>query len=116
MKLEEVKELLSAKVLCGESLLDKDVENFYASDLMSDILATVKEPGILITAMIQPQVVRTTQMLDLIGIIFVNGKIPPEETLRLANSNEILIMTTKYSMFETCGKIYIAINRCERDR
>lgn len=116
MKLEEVKELLSARVLCGECMLDKDVEHFYASDLMSDILATVKESGILITAMVQPQVVRTTQMLDLIGIIFVNGKVPPEETLSLARCNEILIMTTKYSMFETCGKIYLALNKCERDR
>jgi predicted transcriptional regulator len=116
MKLEEVKEVLSAKILCGESLLHRDVEHFYASDLMSDILATVKEPGILITAMTQPQVVRTTQMLDLIGIIFVNGKTPPEETLKLARANEILIMTTKYSMFEACGKLYLALNRCERDR
>jgi serine kinase of HPr protein (carbohydrate metabolism regulator) len=55
-------------------------------------------------------------MLDLIGIIFVNGKTPPEETLKLARANEILIMTTKYSMFEACGKLYLALNRCERDR
>lgn len=109
MKLRDLKELLSAKVLCGESSIDREVEYFYASDLMSDILASVKEPGVLITAMVQPQVIRTAQMLDLISIIFVNGKFPPEDTIRLAKSIDIPILVTKYSMFETCGKIYISL-------
>lgn len=111
MKLKDLEELLSAKVLCGETLLDKDVDYFYASDLMSDILATVKEPGVLITAMVQPQVIRTIQMLDLIGVIFVNGKYPPEDTLRLAKSIELPVLVTKYTMFETCGRIYISLAR-----
>jgi predicted transcriptional regulator len=109
MKLKDLEELLSAKVLYGESLLDKDVDYFYASDLMSDILATVKEPGVLITAMVQTQVMRTIQMLDLIGVIFVNGKCPPEDTLRLARSIEIPVLVTRCSMFETCGKIYMSL-------
>ncbi|MGC9064642.1 MAG: hypothetical protein ACP5JL_08205, partial [bacterium] len=76
MKLKELKEIVDAKVLYGEFNLEKEVSSFYASDLMSDILATAKESGILITAMVQPQVIRTVQMLDLIAIIFVGGKCP----------------------------------------
>lgn len=111
MRLKDIKELLSANVLCGDALLDKEVDYFYASDLMSDILATVKEPGVLITAMVQPQVIRTVQMLDLIGVVFVNGKYPPEDTLKLAKSIELPVLVTRYSMFETCGKIYISLMR-----
>ncbi|MGB9681921.1 MAG: DRTGG domain-containing protein [bacterium] len=114
MKLKELKEIVDAKVLYGEFNLEKEVSSFYASDLMSDILATAKESGILITAMVQPQVIRTVQMLDLIAIIFVGGKCPPEETLRLAREAEIPILVTKYSMFETCGKIYMRINETDR--
>jgi len=114
MKLAELKEVIEAKVLYGEFDLERETDLFYASDLMSDILATARESGVLITAMVQPQVIRTVQMLDLIAIIFVSGKYPPEETLKLAREVGIPILVTKCSMFETCGRIYLRLN--ERDR
>jgi predicted transcriptional regulator len=114
MRLVDLKEIIDARVIYGESNLEREVSSFYASDLMSDILATARESGVLITAMIQPQVIRTAQMLDLIGIVFVSGKCPPDETLKLAKEIEIPILVTKYSMFETCGKIYLKLNEADR--
>ena len=43
MKIKEIAELLGAEVLCGEDMLDKEVKSACGCDMMSDVLAFVKE-------------------------------------------------------------------------
>ena len=45
-------------------------------------------------------------MLDMSCIIVVRGKVASEEIKQLAASNEIAMLETKMTMFETCGKLY----------
>ena len=74
MKIHEIKELLSAKLLYGEELLSTDVYSACASDMMSDVLAFVKDQGVLLTGLVNPQVIRTADMMDMRCVVLVRGK------------------------------------------
>lgn len=76
MYLYEIKEALNARVLSGKEHLDREVKSACASDFMSDVLAYVKDQSLLITGMVNPQVVRTAEMMDMKCIIFVRARCP----------------------------------------
>ncbi len=104
--LEDVKRILEAEVIAGDDLLHRDVKTACGSDLMSDVLAFVKSDCLLLTGLTNPQVVRTAEMADLGAICFVRGKRPDQQTVKLAESREIPLLTTPLSMFESCGRLY----------
>ena len=106
MKISKIKELLNADVLCGEELLDKEVNSACGSDMMSDVLAFVKEQAVLITGLCNPQVVRTAEMMDMHCIVFVRGKRPDLAMIELAEDRDMVMLCTKMEMFTACGKLY----------
>jgi predicted transcriptional regulator len=108
MKLGEVLEIIEGKVLSKNVDLDQEVKMGCGSDLMSDVLAFTHEGTLLMSGLTNPQVVRTAEMADIKAIVFVRGKIPPAETLALAEEKGIPLLTSKYTMFETCGRIFAA--------
>ncbi len=106
MKIREIVRLLNAKVLCGEELLDDEVVAACGSDMMSDVLAYVKDQALLLTGLLNPQVIRTAMMMDMRCIVFVRNKFPDEETVELARKHRIVVLATAERMFEACGKLY----------
>jgi len=74
MKISEIQTLLKADVVCGEEMLDKEVYSACGSDMMSDVLAYVKDQAVLLTGLVNPQVVRTAEMMDMVCIVFVRSK------------------------------------------
>jgi hypothetical protein len=79
-----------------------------SADLMSDVLTSFQPDGVLLTGLCNPQVVRTAQMADIRAIIFVRGKIPPEETLELAIQEGIPLISSPLGMYEISGRLYSA--------
>ncbi len=108
MLLSKVQEVLDAKVLTGDNLSEIDVRSACGCDLMSDVLAYVKDQGLLLTGLINPQVIRTAEMMDIIAICFVRGKRPGDEIIELANDKNITLMTTHHPLYEACGMLYNA--------
>ena len=106
MYLFEIRDTLQATVLCGEDQLDREVRSACASDFMSDVLAYVKDQGLLLTGMVNPQVVRTAEMMDMKCIVFVRGKTPGEDILELARERDIVVMRSELRMFVACGLLY----------
>lgn len=106
MRIRKIKELLDAEVACCEELLDTEVNSACGSDMMSDVLAFVKDHAVLLTGLVNPQVVRTAEMMDIKCIVFVRGKLPPDSVIELAESMEIVILTTTERMYVACGKLY----------
>ena len=78
------------------------------ADLMSDVLAFTHEGTLLMTGLTNPQVVRTAEMAGITAIVFVRGKVPPPETVTLAEGKGIPLLASKHTMFETCGRLYSA--------
>lgn len=107
MKLSMVKELLQAKVYTGEDKIEEiDIKEAFGSDLMSDVLAFVKEQSLLLTGLQNSQVIRTAEMMDMQAIILVRGKEPDEEMIEVAESRDIILMSTDWPMFLACGILY----------
>ena len=106
MKISKIKELLEAEVLCGEELLDGEVNSACGCDMMSDVLAFVKDQAVLITGLCNPQVVRTAMMMDMRCIVFVRGKMPSEEVVELADSAGLVVLASEERMYVACGKLY----------
>ncbi len=106
MKVSEIKEILEAEVICGENSLDRDVYTACGSDMMSDVLAYVKEQAVLLSGLMNPQVVRTAEMMDMQCIVFVRGKKPDDSIVELARDRDIVLLSTKYPMFASCGMLY----------
>lgn len=114
MKISEISTLLSAKVLCCEELTDKEVNSACGSDMMSDVLAFVKNQAVLLTGLVNPQVIRTAEMMDMHCVVFVRGKEPSPEMLELAKDCEIVVMSSDMRMFEACGRLYVnGLSSCE---
>lgn len=107
LKLSEVKDILDAEVIVGEECLDLEVKTAFGADLMSDVLAYAKAGSMLLTGLTNTQVVRTANVLDIAAIILVRGKKPSQETVSLAQELKIPILTTKYILFETAGRLYL---------
>ena len=55
MTIKDVKEILDAQVLCGEEGLDREVHTACGSDMMSDVLAFVKDQSVLLTGLVNPR-------------------------------------------------------------
>ncbi len=106
MKISTIKELLNAEVLCCEDSLSRHVYSACGCDLMSDVLAYVKDQAVLMTGLVNPQVIRTAVMMDMVCVVFVRSKEPTEEMLELAREAGIVIMTSEKRLYEACGILY----------
>ncbi|MBQ2890025.1 MAG: hypothetical protein IJE44_00060 [Clostridia bacterium] len=109
MRLSDVKSVLNAKVLSGESesqLNEKEIHTACGCDLMSDVLAFVKDQTLLLTGLINSQVIRTAEMMDIVAVCFVRGKMPTEDVIELAKEKGISLLQTDYPLYLSCGLLY----------
>jgi hypothetical protein len=108
MKVREMIDILEGTLMTGETLLDLDIQAACGADLMSDVMAFVKEGVVLLTGLINPQSIRTADLMDIKVIVFVRGKVPPRDMVAEATANGMAVITTRYSMFLACGRLYEA--------
>lgn len=106
MKISKIQELLNAEVIAGDGDIEGVVKYGYGCDLMSDVLAYVQSDVVLLTGLVHPQVIRTAEMLDIKAIVIVRGKQPGQELIDMANRRDLIIMTTKHSLFTASGLLY----------
>ena len=106
MKISKIQELLCADVLCCEENLGKHVYSAFGCDLMSDVLAYVTDQAVLLTGLLNPQVIRTALMMDMTCIVFVRSKTPNDEMVQLAKEHGIVIMSTEMTLYTACGVLY----------
>jgi predicted transcriptional regulator len=108
MTIGAIAQAVNAEFLSGESLSETEVRTACGSDLMSDVLAFIKNQSVLITGLTNAQAVRTAEMMDIVCIVLVRGKQPSAEMLELADESGIAVLSTGYSLFTTCGILYAA--------
>ncbi len=106
MKISTIRELLCADVVCGEEMLGDHVYSACGSDMMSDVLAYVKDQAVLLTGLVNTQVVRTAEMMDMRCIVFVRSKQPTAEIVELAKESGIVLLATPKRLYEACGILY----------
>ena len=106
MKINAIKDLLGAEVLCGGEGLEKEIHSACGSDMMSDVLAYVKDQAVLLTGLVNAQVIRTAEMMDMKCIVFVRSKRPSQDMIELAEESGIVVLTTAHRMYDACGILY----------
>lgn len=106
MKISTMKDLLGAEVVCCEELLSNHVYSACGSDMMSDVLAYVKDQAVLLTGLVNSQVIRTAEMMDMMCIVFVRSKKPTPEMIELAKDSGIVLLTSDKRMYDACGILY----------
>ena len=106
MKISEIAEKLTGQILCCAEKADIEVHSACGSDMMSDVLAYVKDQSVLLTGLVNPQTVRTAEMMDMYCIVFVRGKVPDASIIELAEERGIVLITTEMRMYSACGHLY----------
>jgi len=104
--LRDACKLLGAEVIWGEEQLNSEIQCACGADLMSDVLSYTKEKTLLLTGLTNIQVIRTAEISDLAGIVFVRGKRPGQDVIRLAIGKGIPLLITELPMFESCGILF----------
>jgi len=108
MTVAEVVALLDGQFFNGQDKSEREVASACGADLMSDVMAFVKDRVLLLTGLVNPQVIRTAELLDIHAIVFVRGKAPSRDMIDMADEADIILAGTKHPMFISCGKIYEA--------
>jgi len=108
MKVSEAVALVEGQFFNGEDKSEREIASACGADLMSDVMAFVKDRVLLLTGLVNPQVIRTAELLDIHAIIFVRGKSPSRDMIEMAEESDIILAGTKMPMFISCGKLYEA--------
>ena len=106
MKISEIAKILDAPVLTPGKDINREVYTACGSDMMSDVLAYVKDQAVLLTGLNNLQVVRTADMMEMECIVFVRGKNPDAGIVEMAEEKGITVITTDKTMFSACGLLY----------
>ena len=106
MTIKDISEILGARFIVGEEWKEREVHTACGSDMMSDVLAFMKDQSVLLTGLTNLQVIRTAEMMDVVCIVFVRGKLPEPGMVEMAREKEIALLSTGHRMFSACGKLY----------
>ncbi len=105
-RISDIIDRCNLKIVCCHELSDKEIEGGYASDLLSDVIGNSKAGDIWVTLQGHPNIIAVAKLKELAGIIIVNNRVPEEETLNKAQSENIIILTSDLPSFELIGKLY----------
>ena len=108
MKLSEVKAILKAKIATGGDKIDMVLNAGAGSDLMSDLLRGSKEGVLVLSGLNNIQVIRTAVIAGVSALVLVRGKEPDEEMKAQAEEHGLPVLTTPFTMFTACGRLFKA--------
>ena len=97
---------MNAEVLTGEDLLDTEISSGFGCDLISDSLCFSRPDCLLLTGLTNIQIIRVADMVEARAIVFVRGKKPGKDIIRLAEEKKLPLLVTKLFLFEGCGLLY----------
>ena len=84
------------------------VTGVVAADLMSDVLVDARPGYVLVTGLVNVQVIRTAAIADLVAVVFARGKAVPAEVIDLARQMNVPIFASHDPLFEAAGRLYAA--------
>ena len=74
---------------------------------MDDILSAEAGGSVLLTGIVEEEIISKAKVAGVGAIVFVRGKKPHEKTVAMAKELEIPLLTTDYSLFVASGRLYM---------
>lgn len=106
MKISDLVEELSLEIKSAKEMLGNEISGAYVSDLLSDVMGNTKKGDIWITLQTHLNIVAVASHADLSGIIITGSRNLPEDVLKKAESEKVLIAVTPLTAFELSGRLY----------
>ncbi|MBN2284226.1 MAG: transcriptional regulator [Deltaproteobacteria bacterium] len=106
MTIRDIEEILDAVFLAGHDQADRKVEIAGSADMVSEFLKFARPGTLILTGLANIQIVQCSHVLDASGIVVVRGKTPSQEMLARAEGLRIPVLATRYTLFETSGRLY----------
>lgn len=106
MKLKKIVESLKGNILTGENLMEAEIKGGFAGDMLSFVLASAKEGDVWLTIQTHINIIPVAVMKGIPAIIFVSSKTCEEEVINKAKEENVALISTSFSLFESCGIIY----------
>ncbi len=107
MLLKEAVRIIKGRLLYDEGdILNREYYCAIASDLMSNVMVNGEEDSILITSLVNPQVIRASEMMNITCIIITCGKSVTDTMIELAKNRNIALVETEDTTFTVCGKLH----------
>ena len=83
----------------------KEIKGGYTSDLLSDVMGNASEESILITIQAHKNTIAVASLKDFPAIVICNDRAIPEDMIKTADEEGIVLMCTKDNQFEASVKI-----------
>ncbi len=106
MNLKTLVKALDFEVRTGHDHLDREVEGGYMSDLLSDVIANSRKGDLWLTLQDHQNIVAVAVLKELAGIIIIGDKKPAEETLKKAEEEGVVLLTSPSSAYDVAGRLY----------
>ncbi len=106
MKLKELGEKLELRAVT--KVFDRDVTGVYISDMVSDVIANAKAGDLLVTVQIHSNVIAAANLVDICGIVVTQGKVAPDDVLKMAEKAEITLYSTDLNRWQMATRLYEA--------
>jgi hypothetical protein len=94
-------------VWCPDPALS--VAGVVAADLMSDVLVDARPGFVLVTGLMNVQVIRTAAIADLAAVVFARGKAVAPDVIDLARQMNVPVFASGESLFAAAGRLYAAL-------
>lgn len=112
MKLKKILDTLPVKILNGENLFEQsefdalEIKGCYIGDLLSNVMGHAQTGDLWLTVQTHQNVVAVAQLLNLGGVVFLEGHWPQEETIAKARQEKIPLFSTKENAYEFARHLY----------
>jgi predicted transcriptional regulator len=105
MTVHELAQKLGLSVAAGSGM-ENTVTGAYAGDLLSDVIAHSKQGEVWITMQVHANIVAVAVLKELAAIILVNGRHPPDDTVRKAVEEGIPLLLSTLPTYTVAGRLY----------
>ncbi|MFP4396388.1 MAG: DRTGG domain-containing protein [Anaerolineales bacterium] len=105
MNIRDIVEALPIDVLTGEDLLDRSVAGGYVADLLSCVMAGASADDVWITLQTHANIIAVASLLGIAAIIVAEGAPVPQETLRKAQSQDMIVLSTPEPIYKTVARL-----------
>ena len=95
----------------GENLSAREVGGAYCCDLLSWVIGRAEEEDVLVTVMSNPNVMAVAVMADLPCVVLAEGVRPDAAALEKAIQNDIIVLSSEKTTYQTAIMIHCALNQ-----